>query len=432
MRVGVFGAGYVGLIVGTCLAELGNDVLMVDINEDKISKLKKGECIIYEPSLEELLKRNIKEKRLNFTLDKAKVVKDSEIIFIAVGTPTGEENHANLEYVYDVAKTIGENIASYKVIVDKSTVPVGTAENVRKIIKANQKKKVDFDVVSNPEFLREGSAVRDFMAPDRIVIGAETKKAKDIMLRLYKHLERTDRPIITTDPASAEMIKYASNAMLATRISFMNELAPLCEKTGADIKAVAKGMGLDNRIGSRFLQAGVGYGGSCFPKDVKALIATGVFNNINLRILMSVEAVNEDQKKYVIPKVKGLLKDIKEKKVAIFGLAFKPKTDDMREAPSIVIINELQKLGAKITVYDPIAQENAKKILKEVEYYKTPYDAANGCDAIIIATEWDIFRELDMKKLKSLLKEPNIIDGRNVYEPKEMKELGFNYVSIGR
>jgi UDPglucose 6-dehydrogenase len=432
MKVGVFGAGYVGLVVGTCLAELGNDVILMDIDKEKVSKLKKGHCIIYEPGLEELLKRNIKEKRLDFTNDEKDIIKKSEILFIAVGTPTGEDNNANLEYVYDVAKNIGENMDSYKVVVDKSTVPVGTAENVAKIIKANQKNKIEFDVVSNPEFLREGSAVRDFMAPDRIVVGVKTEKAKKIMLKLYKHLERIDRPILVTDNASAEMIKYASNAMLATRISFMNELAPLCEKVGANIKLVARGMGLDNRIGSRFLQAGIGYGGSCFPKDVKALIATAAFNDINLKILMSVESVNKEQKRYIIPKLKCLLKDIKGKKIAIFGLAFKPKTDDMREAPSIVIIKELQKLGAIINAYDPVAQENAKKLFDNVNYFDTPYDAAKDCDAIVIATEWDIFRELNMKKLKSLLKQPNVVDGRNIYEPKEMKELGFNYMSIGR
>ncbi len=432
MKIGVFGAGYVGLVVGTCLAELGNDVIIADVDKNKINMLKEGISPIYEPGLEELFKRNISEKRLKFTLDTAKPVLDCEILFIAVGTPTGEENHANLEYVYDVAKIIGENMNDYKVVVDKSTVPVGTAENVKKIIRTNQKKEIDFDVVSNPEFLREGCAIRDFMAPDRIVIGASTKRAKETILRLYKHLERTDRPILVTDTASAEMIKYASNAMLATRISFMNELAPLCEKVGANIKAVAKGMGLDNRIGPRFLQAGIGYGGSCFPKDVKALIATAAFNDLDLRILRSVESVNEEQKRYLIPKIKKLLKDLKNKKIAVFGLAFKPKTDDIREAPSLTIITELQKQGAKIAAYDPVAQENAKKILKNVEYFNTPYDAARGCDAIVIATEWDIFRELDMKNIKSLLNQPNIIDGRNIYDPKEMKELGFNYVSIGR
>ncbi len=432
MKIAVFGAGYVGLVVGTCLAELGNDVTLVDIDKDKIAKLKKGIIPIYEPGLNELLKRNLNEKRLDFTLDKEKVIADSQILFIAVGTPTGEQNQANLQYVYDVAKDIGIYMNGYKIIVDKSTVPVGTAKNVAKIIKANQKKKIDFDVVANPEFLREGAAVRDFMAPHRIIIGASTDRAKEIMLKLYKHLERTDRPILITDPASAEIIKYASNSMLATRISFMNQLAPLCEKTGADIKAVAKGMGLDNRIGPRFLQAGVGYGGSCFPKDVKALIATGDFHGFDFKILRATEAINEEQKKSLIPKIKKLVGDVKNKKIAIFGLSFKPKTDDMREAPSLAIINELQKLGAKINAYDPVAQENAKKILKNVSFFSTPYEAAEGCSAIVIVTEWDIFRELDMNKLKSLLKEPNFIDGRNIYEPKEMKELGFNYVGVGR
>ena len=270
------------------------------------------------------------------------------------------------------------------------------------------------------------------MAPDRIVIGTNSEKAKKIMLRLYNHLERTDRPILVTDTASAEIIKYASNAMLATRISFMNQLAPLCEKKGANIKAVAKGMGLDSRIGPRFLQAGVGYGGSCFPKDVKALIATGDINGFNFKILRAVEQVNDSQKKYLIPKIKETLGDLKGKKIAIFGLAFKPKTDDMREAPSIVIINELQKLGAKINAYDPIAEENAKKIFKDVDYFKTPYETAKDCNAIVIVTEWDIFREIDMQKLKSLMKESIIFDGRNIYSPNEIKELGFKYISVGR
>ncbi len=432
MKIGCFGCGYVGLVVGTCLAELGNDVILVDVDKEKIDKLKKGIIPIYEPGLEELVKRNVNEKRLDFTLDKEKVITDSQVLFISVGTPTGEDNQANLVYVYEVAKDIGIHMNGYKVIVNKSTVPVGTAENVAKIINANQKKKVDFDVVSNPEFLREGSALRDFMAPDRILIGADNDRAKEIMLKLYKHLERIDRPILITDPASAEIIKYASNAMLATRISFMNQLAPLCEKMGADIKAVARGMGLDNRIGSRFLQAGAGYGGSCFPKDVKALIATGDIHGFDFKILRAAEAINDAQKKSLIPKIQKLVPDLKNKKIVIFGLAFKPKTDDMREAPSIVIINELQKLGAKINAYDPIAQENAKKILKNVEYFQTPYEAAKDCSAIVIVTEWDIFRELDMNKLKSILKEPNIIDGRNIYEPKEMKDFGFNYISVGR
>ncbi len=432
MKIGVFGAGYVGLVVGTCLAELGNDVILVDVDKEKIDKLKKGSVPIYEPGLDLLLERNLEENRIDFTLDKEKAIKDSNIIFIAVGTPTGEDNHANLEYVYEVAKDIGKYINEYKVVVDKSTVPVGTAENVKKIIKTNQKNKIEFDVISNPEFLKEGSAVRDFMAPDRIVIGAKSKKAKDIMLKLYKPLERVDRPILVTDPASAEIIKYASNSMLATRISFMNMLSPLCEKTGADIKDVAKGMGLDSRIGPRFLQAGIGYGGSCFPKDVKALIATGDINGFDFKILRATELINKEQKKSLIPKIKKLVGDLKDKKIAVLGLAFKPKTDDMREAPSIPIIKELQKQGAKVNAYDPVAEENAKKIFKDIDYFNTPYDAVKDCHAMVLVTEWDIFRRLDMDKLKELLKEPNIIDGRNVYEPKEMKEQGFNYISVGR
>jgi len=431
MKVAVFGAGYVGLVTGTCFSELGNDVLLVDIDNEKISKLNKGMVPIYEPGLNDMVMRNAKESRLKFTTNAKTAIEFADVIFIAVGTPDNN-GRAELKYVFKVAEDIGKFMKSYKVIVDKSTVPVGTGEKVREIIKKNQIKKIDFDVVSNPEFLREGTAIRDFMAPDRIVIGAESEKAKDLMLKLYKSIERTDRPVLITDIKSAEVIKYASNAMLATRISFMNELAPLCEKTGADIKLVAKGMGLDMRIGPRFLQAGVGYGGSCFPKDVKALIATGEDTGFDFEILKAVENVNERQKKSVIPRIQKMLGSVKGKKIAVFGLAFKPKTDDMREAPSIVIIKELQKLGAEINAYDPVAEETSKQILKNVTYFKTPYEAAKNCNAVVIATEWDIFRDLDLEKLKSEMKELNLIDGRNIYEPEEVRKIGFNYISIGR
>jgi len=432
MKITIVGSGYVGLTVGTCLANLGNDVICVDIDKDKIENLKKGILPIYEPGLKEMVNRNTKEGRLSFTTDIKEGIQKSDVIYIAVGTPQKEDNKADLRYIEEVARDIGKHMDSYKVIVDKSTVPVGTADRVREIIKENQNEKIDFDVVSNPEFLREGKALKDFLNPDRIVIGVESDKAKGIMVSIYKSLERTNKPILVTDVKSAELIKYASNAFLATKISFINELSHLAERVGADIKLVAKGMGLDSRIGPRFLQAGVGYGGSCFPKDVRALIETMKENDCSTSILDAVESVNETQKFSLIPKVKKLLGDLKDKKIAIWGLSFKPDTDDMREAPSVTLIKELQKEGATISAFDPVAVEEAKKILNDVEYGKDPYDTLNGCDALVIVTEWDAFRELDKSKIKDLLKTPNIIDGRNIYEPSEMKKLGFNYIGVGR
>lgn len=432
MKITVIGTGYVGLVLGTCLAELGNDVICLDADKDKVDKLNKSIVPFYEPGLEELVKRNKKEGRLNFTTDKVKAIKSSFVIFIAVGTPMGKNHEADLSFVKEVAKDIGQYMEDYKIIVNKSTVPVGTADMVKKIIKENQKTLINFDVVSNPEFLREGSAIKDFQNPDRVVIGSDSEKAKEIMGRIYSAVTRTGRPTLYTDIKSAELIKYASNAMLATRISFINELSHLAEKVGADIKKVSQGMGLDTRIGSRFLQAGVGYGGSCFPKDVQALIQTMKQHNCNAQILEAVEEANQKQKLSLIPKLKMLVPDLKGKTIAIWGLAFKPKTDDIREAPSLVVITELQKLGAKIKVFDPVAEENAKKTLKDVEYATTPYEAVRNANALVIVTEWDEFRELDKEKIKSLLKQPNIIDGRNIWEPKEMKEMGFNYIGVGR
>jgi len=432
MKIAVIGSGYVGLTVGTCLAELGNDVICVDVDEKKINDLNNGKIPIYEPGLEDMLERNFKEKRLSFTTDVKRAIEASEVIFIAVGTPTGKDHRADISFVKQVAKDIGSYMNGYKVIVNKSTVPVGTAQLVRDIIKQNQMKNIEFDVVSNPEFLREGEAINDFMIPDRIVIGANSDKAKKIMEDIYKGIARTNRPIVFTDTKSAEIIKYASNAMLATRISFMNEIARLCEKSGGDVKEIAKGMGLDSRIGPRFLQAGAGYGGSCFPKDVKALAQTMNHHEVESKILQAVERVNEEQKRSLLPKIKKLVPDLNGKTIAIWGLAFKPKTDDMREAPSIVIIEQLQGEGAKIRAFDPEAQETARRILKDVKYVDDPYDAIRDADALVIVTEWNEFRNLDKVKMKQLLKEPNVIDGRNVYEPKEMKELGFNYIGVGR
>jgi len=432
MKIAVIGAGYVGLTLGTCLAELGNDVVCVDIDEKKITDLKDGKVPIYEPGLKDMLDRNFKEKRITFTTDVRIAIHSSKVIFIAVGTPPGKDHCADLSFVKQVAKEIGVNMRDYKVVVDKSTVPVGTAQVVSKIIKDNQNEPIEFDVVSNPEFLREGEAINDFMNPDRVIIGTDTERARKIMEDIYRGIARTNKPIMFTDTKSAEIIKYASNAMLATRISFMNEIARLCEESGGDVKEVAKGMGLDSRIGPRFLQAGAGYGGSCFPKDVKALAQTMNHYGVESKILQAVEEVNEEQKRSLLPKIKRLVPNLNGKTIAIWGLAFKPKTDDMREAPSIVIIKQLQQEGAKIKAFDPEAQQTAKKMLRHVEYYNDPYSAIEGADALVIVTEWMEFRNLDKQKMKELLKEPNIIDGRNVYGPLEMKELGFNYVGVGR
>lgn len=433
MKIAVMGTGYVGLTTGTCFAELGNDVIGVDIDEKKINGLKQGIIPIYEPGLKELVDRNTREKRLLFTTDVKDAIEHAEIIFIAVGTPSDKEGKADLSYVMNVAKDIGKYMKGYKVVINKSTVPVGTAEKVKEAIAAAQPSPLEFDVVSNPEFLREGQAIKDFMAPDRIVIGVESPKAKEMMIALYKGLERMDKPIIISDVKSAEIIKYASNAMLACRIAFMNQLSELCEIVGADIKEVAKGVGLDHRIGPRFLQAGVGYGGSCFPKDVKALIHTLKENNCHHDLIESIDNINERQKLVLMPKIEQLLgKTLTGKKIALWGLAFKPKTSDMRDAPSVSIIKELQRRGATISAFDPIAIEEAKKILTNVAYAETSYEAVKGADALILVTEWNEFRNVDFEAVKALMKDPFIFDGRNIYDPTEMREHGFTYVGIGR
>ena len=431
MKLTIAGTGYVGLVSGTGFANLGNDVLCFDIDKEKIDLLKKGIIPIYEPGLEELFRRNVEAGRLKFTTDPIKAVQESEIILICVNTPTNENKEADLTAVKAVARAIGQHINGYKIVVNKSTVPVGTADLVKKIIKENQKKNIEFDVVSNPEFLREGAAVKDFENPDRIIIGSDSKKAEDIMTSLYRSRARTDRPIMVTDIKSAEIIKYASNAMLAARISFMNQLSYLCEKTGADIKQVSRGMGLDDRIGPRFLQAGIGYGGSCFPKDVKALISMLKQNDCDADLFEAINRINEQQKSVVVKKLKSVL-DLKDSTIAVWGISFKPKTDDIREAPSLKIIEELQSLGAKIHACDPVAIENAKHVLNNVKFFQNPYETIRDCDALIVATEWNEFRNLDMRAVKILLKNPIVIDGRNIYDPKEMNEIGFKYISIGR
>ena len=432
MKISCVGCGYVGLVAGTCLADMGNEVTCCDIDKSKINKLKRGVIPIYEPGLKDMFERNVKGKRLRFSSDMKDTIKKSDVIFITVGTPPGRNHEADLCAVESVAGQIGKNMKSYKLIVNKSTVPVGTAELVKKIVRKNQTEKFEFDVISNPEFLREGEAVKDFTNPDRIVIGTDSEKAEEIMMSIYRGIARADKPVFITDIKSAEMIKYASNAMLATRISFMNEIAQLCEKVGADVKNVAKGVGLDNRIGPRFLQAGMGYGGSCFPKDVKALSELMKQNKVKDKLLSAVNTINEDQRKFIFQKIKKLISPLKGKSIAIWGLAFKPKTDDIREAPSIDIIRELQRSGAKVRAFDPVAKINAKKVLKGVTFCSDPYSTVKGCDALLVATEWNEFRTLDFEHVKRLLKQPNIIDGRNIYEPEEMRKAGFNYVGIGR
>lgn len=432
MKICCIGCGYVGLVAATCLADMGNDVITIDIDKNKINNLKRGIVPIYEPGLKDILDRNAREGRIAFSTNIKEGIQKSEVIFIGVGTPPDSNNCADTSAIISVAESIGRHMNGYKVIVNKSTAPVGTLEHVGKVIASAQDKPIKFDLVSNPEFMREGEAIKDFTNPDRVVIGVHSERAKRIMASIYRGISRADKPIMFTDIRSAELIKYASNAMLATRISFMNELAQLCEKVGGDIKAIAKGIGLDSRIGPRFLQAGVGYGGSCFPKDVKALAQIMKVNSIEPRILTAVDEVNEQQKSSLIHKIVKLVPNLKGKTIAIWGLAFKPKTDDMREAPSITVVGQLQKLGAKIKAFDPEAQQNAKKFIKKVIYCKDPYSALKGCDALVIVTEWNEFRDLELKKVKQLLKHPNIIDGRNIYEPQEMKKLGFNYQCVGR
>lgn len=431
MKLTVAGSGYVGLVTGAGFANLGNDVICFDIDKAKIDFLSNGVLPIYEPGLAEIYQRNLKTGRLKFTSDAKQAIQESNLIFICVGTPEDEHQGVDLTAVREVATVIGKYMNGYKIVVNKSTVPVGTADLVKKIIIENNHSNFEFDVVSNPEFLREGAAVKDFENPDRIVIGSDSTKAEEIMISLYRTRARTDRPIMVTDIKSAELIKYASNAMLATRISFMNQLSFLCEKTGADIKQVAKGMGLDSRIGPRFLQAGIGYGGSCFPKDVKALINTLKQHNCDYDLFRAVDSINNKQKNIVVQKLQSAL-DINGTTIAIWGISFKPKTDDIREAPALTVIKALQNLGAKIHACDPIAIENAKTLFNDVNFFDDPYETIRDCNALIVATEWNEFRNLDMRAAKILLKQPIIVDGRNIYDPKEMREIGFTYMGIGR
>ncbi|RNI33351.1 UDP-glucose/GDP-mannose dehydrogenase family protein [Hanamia caeni] len=442
MNIAVIGTGYVGLVTGTCFAETGNSVMCVDIDEEKVKKLSSGKITIFEPGLEKLFERNSKEGRLKFTTSLAEGIKNARVIFLALPTPPGEDGSADLRYVLDVAGKMGKLLkkGSYKIVIDKSTVPVGTADKVKNtILKSAQKSGIEnseklFDVVSNPEFLREGVAVDDFMKPDRVVIGTSSEKAKKILGELYGPFVRQGNPIIYMDEKSAELTKYAANSFLATKISFMNEIAQLCEKLGADVDMVRKGIGSDERIGRRFLFPGIGYGGSCFPKDVKALVKSSQQTDYQFKILEAVMEVNEDQKIHLIPKIETYFKNnLKGKKIALWGLAFKPNTDDIREAPALYIIKELLKMDATVVAYDPEAMPNVKKELGDkIIFAEGQYEALEQTDALIIATEWSEFRTPDFNRIKSLMKKPVIFDGRNLFQLYQMEECGFHYESVGR
>ena len=431
MRIAVVGTGYVGLVAGVCFAESGNDVVCVDKDATKIRALAKGKVPIYEPGLEELLRRNRSEGRLTFSTALPKAVRDSAVVFIAVGTPQGEDGSADLQHVLAVAKDVAKAMNGYKVIVNKSTVPVGTAARVREVIRRETTH--PFSVVSNPEFLKQGAAIDDFMKPDRVVIGAEDDRSRELMLELYAPFTRTDAPIMVMDCASAELAKYAANAMLATRISFMNEVANVCEAVGADVDQVRRAVGSDRRIGSSFLFPGVGYGGSCFPKDVKALMRFAGDAEYDFRILQAVEAVNLTQKTRLTAKMKKHFGTLKGKVIAVWGLAFKPKTDDMREAPSVPLIESLLQAGATVQVYDPEAMGVAKKLFgNRVTYAEANYGALKGADGLAIVTEWNEFRRPDFERMRSLMRSPVIFDGRNLFTPDQMKQSRFTYYSIGR
>jgi len=432
MHIGIIGTGYVGLVTGACFAEFGLFVTCVDRDKKKIRSLKKGIIPFYEPGLDELVKRNLEQGRLEFTTTIEKAVESSLVLFIAVGTPRRGDGSADLRYVEQVAGEIAETINGYKVIVMKSTVPVGTGEKITKIVSRNLKEQTDFDIVSNPEFLREGSAIEDFMRPDRVIIGAASQQAIAIMQDLYKPLYLIETPFVITNIETAELIKYASNSFLATKISFINEVAGLCEKVGADVHIVAKGMGIDKRIGSKFLHPGPGYGGSCLPKDTNALLKLAELHDIELGIVKAAKKANERQRESVLTKINDALGVLKGKTIAVLGLSFKPNTDDIREAPSLYIIKKLMKEKASIRAYDPVSMKEAQKIIPSIKYCKNAYEAAKGADALVIVTEWNQFRNLDLDRIKKLLKKPYFFDLRNIYEPRKLKEKGFNYFCIGR
>ncbi|TET68662.1 MAG: UDP-glucose/GDP-mannose dehydrogenase family protein [Candidatus Aminicenantes bacterium] len=433
MKIGVIGTGYVGLVSAVGLAELGHEVIGTDVVSDKVEKASRGISHIYEPGLEELLKANLKKGNLKFSHDLDKTIQSSDVLFVSVNTPQKQDGSADMTYVEAVSRTIAENLNTYKLVVEKSTVPVRTSFWIKKTIAMHKKKNVDFDVASNPEFLREGTAVSDFLNPDRIIIGVETKKARDILIEIYKKYE--DR-VLVTNIDTAELIKHASNSFLAVKISYINMISELCEKTEADVELVAKGMGLDPRIGPRFLQAGLGYGGSCFPKDVRALIWMGEDLGVKFNLLKEVDRINKERIKVFVEKIKKSLWILKDKRIAVLGLSFKPETDDIRNAPSIDVIKELLNEGAKVRLYDPKAMGNMKEVFPEqppqILYVNSPYEAVEGAAALLIITEWDEFKGLDLKKIKDAMVNPVIIDGRNIFEPEDVRSLGFEYYSVGR
>jgi len=437
MNIAIVGSGYVGLVTGVCLAQIGHKVICVDVDEEKIKKLKKGKVPIYEPGLEDLLKKNLRNKRLTFTTSIQAATKKSTAIFIAVGTPSKKNGDADLTYVENVARQIASNMDDYKLIIEKSTVPANTGNKIKQTVKMNLPKKfrkgkgitLDFDVASNPEFLREGSAVDDFMNPDRVVIGVESKKAEKLFREIYRPLKPH---IIVTNINSAELIKHASNSFLATKISFINAISRICNHLDADVLKVAEGMGYDKRIGQAFLNAGVGYGGSCFPKDVDAFIRISEKSGYSFNLLKEVRNINEEQKVSFIRLIEDKLWIVKNKVIGVLGLAFKPDTDDMRSSPAVDIINTLQHEGAKIRAYDPVAMPNAKQFLKNVTYCKDPYTAAKGCDCLLLLTEWDEFKKLNFKKIKLMMNQPVLFDGRNLYHDKDLEDLGFDYYGVGR
>ncbi len=436
MKIVIVGTGYVGLVSGTCFAEAGIDVTCVDIDKTKIDKLNQGISPIYEPGLDEMIIRNMEKGKLHFTTDLTSCLNEVEVVFSAVGTPPDEDGSADLKYVLDVAHTVGKHMNKHLMMVTKSTVPVGTANKVKKAIEEELQLRglnIDFDIASNPEFLKEGDAISDFMKPDRIVVGVESERSQELMSKLYKPFTLNGHPIIFMDVPSAEMTKYVANSMLATKISFMNDIANLCEIIGADVNMVRKGIGSDSRIGNKFIYPGVGYGGSCFPKDVKALIKTAGENGYSLRVLKSVEEVNDDQKSVLFNKLHNYYKgDLQGKTIAIWGLSFKPNTDDMREAPSLVIIDKLLQHGCKVIAYDPVAiHETQRKIGDKISYAKNQYEALENADALLLVTEWTEFRFPNWSQMKSLMKTPSIFDGRNIFDANELKKLGFEYECIG-
>jgi UDPglucose 6-dehydrogenase len=431
LKIGVIGTGYVGLVVGACLAENGNTVRCVDNDAGKVEALRQGRIPIYEPGLEEMIPRNVREERLFFTTDLKDAVQKSDLLFVAVGTPQHEDGSADLSYVLAVAEAIGRAMNGFKIVINKSTVPVGTAAKVQQVIGGLTRH--PFAVVSNPEFLKEGTAVEDFLKPDRVVIGTDDPKVELIMRELYEPFVRTGHPVLVMDPVSAELTKYAANAMLAVRISFMNEVANLCDRVGADVRQVRLGIGTDSRIGPSFLFPGLGYGGSCFPKDVKALIRTASAENVEMHVVGAADRTNEAQKAILVPRVEAHLGGLAGKLIALWGLAFKPRTDDMREAPALAVIEALLRKGARVRAYDPKAMEVARPLLDAgVELVQRSYEAVEGADALLVVTEWNEFREPDFERIKSLMRRPAIFDGRNIYNPQTLRELGFHYEGIGR